>query len=219
MDATVNPYAYTTMTTMGYHINGVGYNVEDGLLYAFEQDSDVPGDNIIRIDGDYNVDVLTSVSINYISWRADFDVSGNLYFWNSNGTQVGIFDASTGQVTYQNTNGEDWIPIDMAFLDADQKFYGMHTNYLYQYDPNNNHTVIKIPITGRLADDYSTGVNSAYYGATWSADDGYVFTTNSQSGRMYKISTSGVSIYVGLGQANLNKSDGASCPFVPAPLP
>ncbi len=219
MDATVNPYAYTTMTTMGYHINGVGYNVEDGLLYAFEQDSDVPGDNIIRIDGDYNVDVLTSVSINYISWRADFDVSGNLYFWNSNGTQVGIFDASTGQVTYQNTNGEDWIPIDMAFLDADQKFYGIHTNYLYQYDPNNNHMVVKIPITGRLADDYSTGVNSAYYGATWSADDGYVFTANSQSGRMYKISTSGVSIYVGLGQANLNKSDGASCPFVPAPLP
>ncbi len=218
MDATVNPYAYTTMTQMNYSINGVGYNVEDGLLYGFEMDNDVPGDNIVRIDGDYNVDVL-NVSINYESWRADFDVSGDMYFWNSSGTEVGIFDASAGTVTYHTTTGATWIPIDMAYLDADGKFYGMHGDYLYQYDPNNNHYVVEIPITGRLADDYLNNINSAYYGAAWSADDGYIFTTNSQSGRMYKISPSGFSIYVGLGQANLNKSDGASCPLVPAPLP
>lgn len=217
MDATVNPYAYTTMTTMGYHINGVGYNIEDGLLYAFEQDTDVPGDNIVRIDGDYNVDVL-NVSINFLSWRADFDISGNMYFWNSSGDQMGIFDASEGTVTYHNTTGATWIPIDMAYLDADGKFYGMHGDYLYQYDPV-SHNVIQILITGRLADDYANNINSAYYGAAWSADDGYLFTTNSQSGRMYKISPAGFSIYVGLGQANLNKSDGASCPLVPAPLP
>ena len=217
MDATVNPYSYTTMTTMGYHINGVGYNVEDGLLYAFEQDADVPGNNIVRIDGDYNVDVL-NIPINYESWRADFDVSGNMYFWNSAGTEVGIFDASAGTVSYQSTSGATWIPIDMAFLDADQKFYGMHGDFLYQYDPV-SHVVSTITITGRLADDYANNINSQYYGAAWSADDGYLFTTNSQSGRMYKIATNGFSMYVGLGQANLNKSDGASCPLVPPPLP
>ncbi|MBT6554475.1 MAG: choice-of-anchor D domain-containing protein [Candidatus Marinimicrobia bacterium] len=217
MDATVNPYAYTTMTQMNYSINGVGYNVEDGLLYGFEMDNDVAGNNIIRIDGDYNVDVL-NVSINYESWRADFDVSGNMYFWNSTGTQVGIFDASAGTVTYQNTSGVTWVPIDMAFLDADGKFYGMHGELLYIYDPL-THIVSTATITGRLADDYLNSINSAYYGAAWSADDGYLFTTNSQSGRMYKISPTGFSIYVGLGQANLNKSDGASCPLVPAPLP
>jgi len=218
MDATVNPYSYTTLTELGYHINGVGYNVEDGLLYGFEQDADVPGDNIVRIDGNLYVDVLTAVTIPFLSWRADFDVSGNLYFWNSNGTQIGIFDASEGTVTTQTTSGATWIPIDMAFLDADGFFYGMHGDLLYKYDPNTQ-VVSTVTITGRLADDYSTNVNSAYYGAAWSADDGYLFTTNSQSGRMYKISPSGFSIYVGLGAANLNKSDGASCPLVPAPLP
>ena len=218
MDATVNPYAYTTMTTVGYSINGVGYNVEDGLLYAFEQDNDVPGDNIIRIDGNLNVDVLNAVTIPFLSWRADFDVSGNMYFWNTDGTQLGIFDASEGTVTTVNTSGVAWVPIDMAYLDADGYFYGMHGDLLYQYNPN-THVVSTFTITGRLADDYINNINSAYYGAAWSADDGYIFTTNSQSGRMYKISTSGFSIYVGLGEANLNKSDGASCPLVPAPLP
>ena len=218
MDATVNPYSYTTMTTMGYHINGVGYNLEDGLLYAFEQDADVPGDNIVRVDGTYNVDVLTSVTIPFLSWRADFDVSGNMYFWNAAGDQIGIFDASTGVVTTVNTTGASWVPIDMAFLDADGKFYGMHGDFLYQYDPV-SHVVSTVSITGRLADDYANGINSQYYGAAWSADDGYLFTTNSQSGRMYKIAPDGFSMYVGLGQANLNKSDGASCPLVPPPLP
>jgi len=218
MDATVNPYAYTTMTTVGYHINGVGYNIEDGLLYAFEQDADVPGDNIIRIDGNLNVDVLNAVTIPFLSWRADFDVSGDMYFWNSTGTQMGIFDASEGTVTTVNTSGAAWVPIDMAYLDADGNFYGMHGDLLYQYNPI-THVVSTVTITGRLADDYLNSINSAYYGAAWSSDEGYIFTTNSQSGRMYKISTSGFSIYVGLGEANLNKSDGASCPLVPAPLP
>ncbi|MCF7826809.1 MAG: choice-of-anchor D domain-containing protein, partial [Candidatus Marinimicrobia bacterium] len=217
MDATVNPYAYTEITRANYSINGAGYNLEDGLLYAFEQDWDVPGDKIIRIDGDFNLDVL-SVNVPFLSWRADFDVSGNMYFWDEAGTSIGIFDASEGTVTTQSTGGATWIPIDMAYLDMDGNFYGMHEATLYQYNPNSNN-VSTIPITGRLADDYITNVNSAYYGAAWSSDEGYLFTTNSQSGRMYKISPAGFSIYVGLGATNLNKSDGASCPLVPAPLP
>ncbi|MBT6011123.1 MAG: choice-of-anchor D domain-containing protein [Candidatus Marinimicrobia bacterium] len=217
MDASVNPYHYDIAKTVGYHINGVGYNLEDGMLYAFEQDGDVSGDNIIRIDGNYDVEVL-SVNINFLSWRADFDVTGNMYFFDANGTTVGIFDASTGTVTYESTSGTAWIPIDMAFLDADGYFYGIHEATLYQYNPA-SHNVSTIPITGRLSDDYSNNINSAYYGAAWTADDGYIFTTNSQSGKMYKISPSGFSIYVGQGESDLNKSDGASCPLVPAPLP
>lgn len=220
MDATVNPYVYTIAKTVGYHINGVGYNVEDGLLYAFEQDNDVPGNNIIRIDGNYDVEVLSlpGGNPNYVSWRADFDVSGNMYFFNATGTEVGVFDASTGLITYQSTSGTAFTPIDMAFLDADGMFYGIMTTSLFKYNPN-THVVSTTTISGRLADDYNSSENSAYYGACWTADDGYVYTTNSQSGNMYKISPSGLSIYVGQGETNLNKSDGASCPLVPAPLP
>ncbi len=217
MDATVNPYVYDIAKTVGYHINGVGYNLEDGMLYAFEQDNDVPGNNIIRIDGNYDVEVL-SVTIPFLSWRADFDVIGDMYFWDANGTTIGIFDASTGIVTTQSSSGATWIPIDMAFLDADGYFYGIHDATLYKYNPG-NHFVSTTPITGRLSDDYISGVNSAYYGAAWTADDGYIFTTNSQSGKMYKIDPAGLSIYVGQGEADLNKSDGASCPLVAAPLP
>jgi len=217
MDATVNPYVYNIASTVGYHINGVGYNLEDGMLYAFEQDGDVPGNNIIRIDGNYTVEVL-SVTVPFLSWRADFDVLGNFYFWDANGTTVGIFDASAGTVITQATTGASFTPIDMAYLDADGYFYGIHGTNLYQYNPS-THVVSTTAITGRLTDDYNNSINSLYYGAAWTADDGYLFTTNSQSGKMYKVDPSGLSIYVGQGEADLNKSDGASCPLVPAPLP
>jgi len=217
MDATVNPYVYDIKKTVGYTINGVGYNLEDGMLYAFEQDWDVSGNKIIRIDGNYNVEVL-SVAINYMSWRADFDVTGNMYFWNSAGTEVGIFDASEGTVTYESTSGTAFTPIDMAFLDADGYFYGIHETTLYQYNPS-THFVSTTTITGRLSDDRANNINSDHYGACWTAEDGFIYTTNSQSGKMYKIASSGLSIYVGQGEADLNKSDGASCPLVPAPLP
>ncbi len=217
MDATVNPYVYNIATSATYSINGVGYNLEDGMLYAFEQDGDVPGDNIVRIDGNYNIEVL-SVTIPFLSWRADFDVLGNMYFWDASGGTIGIFDASTGIITTQTTSGATWLPIDMAYLDADGNFYGIQNADLYQYNPNTN-AVTVTPITGRLSDDFINNINSAYYGAAWTASDGYLFTTNSQSGKMYKIDPSGLSIYVGQGEADLNKSDGASCPLVPAPLP
>jgi len=217
MDASVSPYVYDIAKTVGYSINGAGYNLEDGLLYAFEQDGDVPGNKIIRIDGNYDVEVL-SVAVNYLSWRADFNVTGDMYFWNSTGTEVGIFDASTGTVTYQATSGAAFTPIDMAFLDADGCFYGIMGTTLYQYNPG-THVVSTTAITGRLSDDRANNINSDYFGAAWTADDGYIFTTNSQSGKMYKLDPSGLSIYVGQGEADLNKSDGASCPLVPAPLP
>ncbi|MBC8375128.1 MAG: choice-of-anchor D domain-containing protein [FCB group bacterium] len=217
MDATVNPYVYDIAHTVGYHINGVGYNIEDGMLYAFEQDGDVSGNKIIRIDGNYNEEVL-SVTVPFLSWRADFDVLGNFYFWDAAGTTVGIFDASAGTITTQATSGTAFLPIDVAYLDADGYFYGIHGTNLYVYNPS-SHVVSTTAITGRLTDDYNNSINSLYYGAAWTADDGYIFTTNSQSGKMYKIDPSGLSIYVGQGEADLNKSDGASCPLVPAPLP
>jgi uncharacterized repeat protein (TIGR01451 family) len=219
LDATTNPYTYTTIATAGYSINGMGYNLEDGLLYGFEQDATIAGDKIIRIDGTGAITVLTSVTVPFVSWRADFNDSGNMYFWNSTGTQIGIFDASTGNITTQNTSGAAFVPIDMAYIDEDGNFYGIQTTTLYKYNPS-THVVSTSSITGRLADEYNTGANSDYYGACWSANDGYLYSTNSQSGRMYKINVgTGESVYVGQGQANLNKSDGASCPLAEAPLP
>jgi len=219
LDATTTPYTYTTITTAGYSINGLGYNLEDGLIYGFEMDGNVAGNKIVRIDGTGTITVLNSVSIPYESWRADFNDSGDMYFWNSNGTAISIFDASEGTVTSQNTGGTDWLPIDMAYLDSNGKFYGIHVTTLYIYDPVTN-SVSTAQITGRLADEYATGTNSIYYGACWTANDGYLYSSNSQSGRMYKINVSNYkSVFVGQAQANLNKSDGASCPLAEAPLP
>jgi len=219
LDATTSPYTYTTITSAGYSINGMGYNTEDGLLYGFEMDADVAGNKIIRIDGQGTLVVLSSVSIPYESWRADFNSTGDMYFWNEAGNEISIFDASEGTVVSQSTTGTVWLPIDMAYLNEDGKFYGIHTSLLYKYDPVTN-SVTTSSISGRLTDDYGAGANSAYYGAAWSANDGYIYTTNSESGGMYKINvTTGESVFVGQAEADLLKSDGASCPLSEAPLP
>lgn len=227
LDATTNPYTYTTITTAGYSINGMGYNLQDGLIYGFEMDNDIPGDNIIRIDGQGTISVVNSDPVPLASWRADFNESGELYFWDANGQNIYIFDAATGSISnaIPRTGTTDWTPIDMAFIHGPDKFYGVMGETLFEYDPT-NHAVTTETIDGRLADEYATGTNSQYYGACWSAFDGYLYTTNSQSGRMYKINvtpdgTTGNcrSVYVGQGAANLNKSDGASCPLADAPLP
>ncbi len=226
LDATTNPYTYTTIVEAGYSINGMGYNLEDGLLYGFEMDNDISGDNIIRIDGQGTITVLDTDPVPIASWRADFNDEGVMYFWNDNGTAIYTFDAADGSISSAiYTGGEDWTPIDMAYLQDDGKFYGVMETELFIYDPATDNVTTE-DIDGRLKDEYLTGTNSIYYGACWSAYDGYLYTTNSQSGRMYKIqvtpdATTGNcrSIYIGQAEANLNKSDGASCPLAEAPIP
>ena len=218
LDATTSPYTYTQISEAGYHINGVGYNLEDGMLYGFEQDNVISGDRIVRIDATGSVSVV-SVSAPFLSWRADFDNAGNFYFVNEDGDRVGIWDVDAGTVNNVALSGIDWIPIDMAYLEEDGNFYGVDANYLYKLDPS-TYTVSRSTLTGALIDDYNSGVNSRYYGAAWSANDGNIYLANSQSGRFYKIDPElNTAVYIGQGEANLNKSDGASCPLAEAPLP
>ncbi len=218
LNAYTNPYTYTTIGIAGYHVNAVGYNVEDGLLYAQEWGSAIPGNNIIRIDATGSI--VTVASVPFQSVRGDCDISGNYYFINNSGNQVAFYDISTGTMssTY-NITGSTYQALDIAYRAADGRFYGVNAKTLYCYNPSGN-SCTTLAITGRLAEDVDSGINSNNFGASWTANDGYLYIGNNQSGRLYKVNVStGASVYVGTGTSNLTYNDGASCPLAAAPLP
>ena len=221
LDATTNPYTYIPIAEAGYVINGVGYNLEDGLLYATEHGSEVPGDNLIRVDATGNITVLSSVNLPFLAYNAAFNTSGDMYFFNTQGSQVAVFDASEGTVTTSSPSGPDFPPGDMAYLEGDGRFFGVYQNQLFVYDPVAN-AVTQHAISGKLADEYNSGTNGQYFGAAWSASDGYIYVSNNDSGRMYKINITDLnnvtSVYIGLAVIT-PQGDGASCPLVEAPLP
>ena len=221
LDATTNPYTYIPIVEAGYQLNELAYNLEDGLLYALEVGSEISGDRIVRIDGEGTITVLSSINAPFYGSNASFDASGNMYFSNLQGDQIAIFDVSEGTISTRNPSGPDFPPGDMAYLDGDGRFFGAYENDLYIYDPVTN-AVSQYAISGKLAEEYNSGVNDQYYGSAWAANDGYIYVANNGSGRMYKINVSNLSsvssVYVG--QAIVTPAaDAASCPQAAAPLP
>ena len=217
LDASTNPYTYSLINTAGYEVNAVGYNNQDGLLYAHERGSVISGDSLIRIDATGAIAVL-DVTVPFPSWKGDCDLSGNYYFINGTGDQVAVYDISANTISTASTSS-NYTALDIAYRAADNRFYGVSGSTLYSYHPS-GHAVSTSPITGRLADDVGSGINSNAWGASWTASDGYLYVGNNQSGRLYKVDVNtGVSVYVGTGTGGLSQNDGASCPLAAAPLP
>ena len=221
LDASTSPYTYTTLATAGYIIDGIGYNMQDGLIYGFEHSNSGwnPPEYMVRIDATGAVTQLTTINHDFASTVADFDDSGNYYFWDATGTDLRKFDASEGTVTGNLNPSGTFLAQDMAFHSNSGHFYGAHDSTLYVYDIVANFVGTGITIHGKLNDDLVAGTNGNAFGSAWTASDGFLYVANEQSGRMYKIDvTSGASIFVGQASVVAN-SDGASCPVSASPLP
>ncbi len=217
LDPSTNPYSYINIRSAGYTINAVGYNYEDGFMYAIERGSVYSGDRFIRID---EAGAITNMrAAPWLGWVGDCDLSGNLYVINDAGTQMARYDISANTVTTQATGGPAFLARDMAYRTQDGYFWGVYYKELYRFNGSSGQTVAS-SITGSLADDYDAGINNGTWGATWTASDGYLYAGNNQSGRLYRIDvSSGESVYIGTGVSGLNNNDGASCPLAPAPFP
>ncbi|MDM7925864.1 MAG: choice-of-anchor D domain-containing protein [bacterium] len=217
LDPSTNPYSYITIRNAGYTINAVGYNYEDGFMYAIERGSPILGDRFIRIDEAGNITNMRAAP--WLGWVGDCDLSGNLYVINDAGTAMAVYDISANTVTTRATSGPAFLARDMAFRTQDGYFWGVYGKQLYRFNGSTGQTVA-FSVTGSLADDYDAGINNGTWGATWTASDGFLYAGNNQSGRLYRINvSSGESVYIGTGVSGLNNNDGASCPLAPAPFP
>lgn len=202
-----NPFSYNAFGSAGFAINAVGYNQEDGMMYANS------GSNLIRIDANGVVTVL-SVSNPFGSYAGDCDNSGNYYFINTGGNQVAKYDVSANTISTSGLSGS-FPAQDMALISG--SFYGVNGTTLYRFNPSGN-SVSSSAITGTLAAE--SGLNGSTWSAAWSANDGYLYVVNQSSHRFYKIDVNtGLSFYAGTGSGGLSNSDGASCHAASSPLP
>ncbi|MFO7890213.1 MAG: choice-of-anchor D domain-containing protein, partial [bacterium] len=202
-----NPFTYSTFGSAGYAINAVGYNQEDGMMYANS------GSSLIRIDASGVVTVL-SITNPFASNAGDCDNSGNYYFISTGGNQVAKYDVSANTISTSGLSGS-FPAQDMAFISG--SFYGVNGTTLYQFNPSGN-SVSGSAVTGTLADE--SGLNGSIWSAAWSAGDGYLYVVNQSSHRFYKIDVStGLSFYAGTGSGGLSNSDGASCHSASSPMP
>ncbi|HIG29195.1 MAG TPA: choice-of-anchor D domain-containing protein [Verrucomicrobiales bacterium] len=217
LDATTDPYTYTTIGTAGYKVNAVGYNIEDGFLYG--QARTGPHKNkFLKIDSAGSITILNSITDTFLSVVADFNTSGDLYMFQQSPGKVGILDVSAGTITEHDLTGETLTAKDMAYRHSDGIFYGVTNFELYAYNPN-THNVTKQTISGILREDIDNSVSGSTFGAAWTATDDYLYVGNNNSGRMYKINISNLSsVYVGQAIAS-GQNDGASCSRASSPLP
>ncbi|MDC0295996.1 choice-of-anchor D domain-containing protein, partial [bacterium] len=217
LDATTDPYTYTTIGTAGYKVNAVGYNIEDGFLYGQARSGSDQG-KFLKIDSTGTITILNSITDTFNSVVADFNTSGDLYMFQQSQKKVGILDVSAGAITEHDTTGEELAAKDMAYRHSDGIFYGVKDYDLFAYDPS-THNVTKQTISGILRDDIDSSVSGSTFGAAWTATDDYLYVGNNNSGRMYKINISNLSsVYVGQAIAS-GSNDGASCSRAPSPLP
>ncbi|MBN2103073.1 choice-of-anchor D domain-containing protein [bacterium] len=202
-----NPFSYSTFGSAGYAINALGYNQEDGMMYA------VSGSNIIRIDAN-GIVTLLSVTLPFGANAGDCDNSGNYYFINTGGGEAAKYDVSSNTVSTSGLSGS-FPAQDMAFISG--SFYGVNGTTLYQFNPSGN-SVSSSAITGTLSSE--SALNPGAWSAAWTAADGYLYVVNQSSHRFYKIDVStGLSFYAGTGSGSLSNSDGASCHSASSPLP
>ncbi|MDA7618831.1 choice-of-anchor D domain-containing protein, partial [Verrucomicrobia bacterium] len=217
LDATTDPYTYTTIGTAGYKVNAVGYNIEDGFLYGQARNGSHKN-KFLKIDSAGSITILNSITDTFSSVVADFNTSGDLYMFQQTARKVGILDVSAGTITEHDTTGEELAAKDMAYRQSDGIFYGVKNYDLFAYDPS-THNVTKQAISGILMDDIDNSVSGSTFGAAWTATDDYLYVGNNTSGRMYKINISNrSSVYVGQAMAS-GSNDGASCSRASSPLP
>ncbi|MBT3594616.1 MAG: choice-of-anchor D domain-containing protein, partial [Verrucomicrobia bacterium] len=135
LDATTDPYTYTTIGTAGYKVNAVGYNIEDGFLYG-QAKSGSDKDKFLKIDSTGTITILNSITATFNSVVADFNTSGDLYMFQQTQKKVGILDVSAGTITEHDTTGEELAAKDMAYRHSDGVFYGVKDYDLFAYDPS-----------------------------------------------------------------------------------
>ncbi len=213
LDASTNPFTYQTIATFGRSLNAAAYNNADGYLYFQDQASPY---RIWKMDAAGNFTDTGFRPLASGNVRGDCDLSNN--YMSMSASTLYIVNLSTGAVTTRALSS-NFQALDGAYMAADGNLYGVHNSgtsaVVYGLNPSTG-AVWTVDITGSLETDPGNGNQ---WGASWTANDNYLYVGNNTSGRLYKINiTTGSSVYVGTGQSGLSVNDAASCPLAASPF-
>ena len=194
------------------YVNGIGFNVQDGYVYGVNPNNG----NVYRIAADGAVTNLGNPS-NLPDRILSGDVDGNGLFYALSGRWLHRLDVSGATATWLNQ-----IRLSRSINSDDISFNPLN-GLLYGFDKNNASVVEINPTTGQVTNfttQYATGTASIdQAGATYFDVFGDFYAYQNNPGRLLKFALD-LTNNVALGSnyatgRNVNKNDGASCPYGP----
>jgi len=196
--------------------NALGYNTEDNLLYALIVDDVADDAELVSIDDAGTVTNLgtpTGLPSGLLSLAGDFDESGNLWAYPiTGGTTMYKIDVSAGTSTSETLSADPGTVRD--FMYHSNSLYGINFDGVLQRVSLTTGTVNSAAVSG-LA---STGK----YGAGWSNNNGDIYVSNTDTGKVYKITEYNTAAPVAeliLNGTATNSTDGGSCYLANNPFP
>jgi gliding motility-associated-like protein len=192
------------------NVNATGYNPLDNYIYAIGKGT--LNGHVLRIHSEGTVDDLGDIGLPLNPVTGGFAPDGLWYVKEGNTQEIAIIDLGTLTFTLTDPgslfDGKDW-----AYHYEKDKFYGVHEDILYSYDPVAN-TVESFPVTGFLPE------NGVTCGAAFYSDDGFIYVLNNLSGYLYRIDVdTQEAFFVHAGPTGLSSVDGCACPYSPPPFP
>lgn|GEM_PF-6057375 len=201
--------------------NSYGYNTVDNHIYGLNNSKE-----LIRINKDgsaVKLGVVTGLSERGNS--ADFGSNGELYC--IGGSNSGLKRISIANMRVEETinltleeNTFDKSRGDIVYIPHEQKFYtiSIEDHHLYEINVVEGDNKGKVIDKGYIQelDDYNSETGN--YGALWYTKEGYLYAFHNDSGMIYKIRVSDLSVAGRYKATSNNANDGAGCPDQYAPV-
>lgn len=195
--AKLNPTSgeYHELAVLDANANGLGFDPQTNLVFG------ASGTRFIRLDKDGRI---TDLGINFAKkcYVGDMDQSG--HWFGKVGNDMIKIDVSGPAIvgTYTGQGMPGW---DMAY-NLDGKFYAVHDNKLYVFDPN---TRTKSYLGNLIGSNLPTGG----YGAQWTGSDSMLYISNNKTGKIFQVNIqSRAATLVMQSTSGLQYNDGFSCP-------
>jgi LruC domain-containing protein len=201
--------------------NGGGYNPSDGYIYCTGKVNSTGKVYMVRLYSNANITNLGElVGFEGRSYTGDMDDDGNWtnFYYQDDRWHMATVAVNSANLSFNTEQGAPSDVVNPSFHDwvynrVCDKFYTMTAGgkELLEADHKAN------PITVRSVDTYS-GLPGGAYGAAWSDEDGHVYFSNNNTGKIYKVTMNGCSpgsitnIFTGAATSN---NDGMSCPSAP----
>lgn len=212
--------SYKTIGTLpaGYTYNGGGYNQEDGYMYCTAKDNLTKQIFMARLYSNGNISLLDEINnFEGRSYTGDMDGEGNwtnFYFKDGDWYKATI-DVSKSNLQFTTKKGNPSAVGDANFHDwvynkACDRFYALTAGgqELLMADPTGNKPTISSVAT-------YNGLPGGAYGAAWTDDEGHLYFSNNNTGKIYKVtmnSCNPTSMTLQFTGASASNNDGMSCP-------
>lgn len=210
---------YQTVGTSSLSYNGAGFNSEDGFIYGIGS-----GSTLVRVDNSGEGTNLGSISdFSALAYSGDFDLNGNWHSFKKTGSNwiMNKIDVSETPAVAEAVSISELTGVtnasntaDIAYNSVSNKFYGMTSGILIEFDPINR--------TVKTLADYSGQTDSGSYGAVWSDVSGNTYFFNNGTGNIYRTSVNENGdllsfAFISTSEPN-GSNDGMGCSLAQAPV-